>query len=272
MVGLKFGIWLLRFWEKCWFWDGENSFSSCLCPFICCIPGFWVIIDTKPDWVWILWHWTRLYFLIYEQGLIIVLHRFIVKTEHINTCIAFQTEPDTDSIMFKELCYHSIVTAKEWLFIVLTIIQEHSWTLLLMSCFTPPCKSSSPGIFRTYCWLVRESEMKWKCSVRSNSFRSQGQYSPLNSPGQNIRVGSFSLLQGIFPTQESNRSLLHCRQILYQLSYQGTWKKKKKDLVEKTKFPGTPFMSQRQWQPTPVLLPGKSHGWRSLVGCSPWCP
>ena len=26
---------------------------------------------------------------------------------------------------------------------------------------------------------------------------------------------------------------------------------------------------RRQWQPTPVLLPGKSHGWRSLVGCSP---
>ena len=27
---------------------------------------------------------------------------------------------------------------------------------------------------------------------------------------------------------------------------------------------------RRQWQPTPVLLPGKSHGWRSLVGYSPW--
>ena len=27
---------------------------------------------------------------------------------------------------------------------------------------------------------------------------------------------------------------------------------------------------RRQWPPTPVLLPGKSHGWRSLVGCSPW--
>ena len=25
-----------------------------------------------------------------------------------------------------------------------------------------------------------------------------------------------------------------------------------------------------RWHPTPVLLPGKSHGWRSLVGCSPW--
>ena len=25
-----------------------------------------------------------------------------------------------------------------------------------------------------------------------------------------------------------------------------------------------------QWQPTPVLLPGKSHGWRRLVGCNSW--
>ena len=27
---------------------------------------------------------------------------------------------------------------------------------------------------------------------------------------------------------------------------------------------------RRRWHPTPVLLPGDSHGWRSLVGCSPW--
>ena len=27
---------------------------------------------------------------------------------------------------------------------------------------------------------------------------------------------------------------------------------------------------RRQWHPTAVLLPGKSYGWRSLVGCSPW--
>ena len=27
---------------------------------------------------------------------------------------------------------------------------------------------------------------------------------------------------------------------------------------------------RQRWHPTPVLLPGKSHGWRSLVGCSPW--
>ena len=30
------------------------------------------------------------------------------------------------------------------------------------------------------------------------------------------------------------------------------------------------FCRRNQWHPTPVLLPGKSHGRRSLVGCSPW--
>ena len=30
------------------------------------------------------------------------------------------------------------------------------------------------------------------------------------------------------------------------------------------------LLRRRRWHPTPVLLPGKSHGWRSLVGCSPW--
>ena len=30
------------------------------------------------------------------------------------------------------------------------------------------------------------------------------------------------------------------------------------------------ILVRKQWQPTPVILPGKSHGQRSLVGCSPW--
>ena len=30
------------------------------------------------------------------------------------------------------------------------------------------------------------------------------------------------------------------------------------------------LFGRRQWHPTPVLLLGKSHGWRSLVGCNPW--
>ena len=43
---------------------------------------------------------------------------------------------------------------------------------------------------------------------------------PAEPPGKpkNTGVGSLSLLQWIFLTQESNRGLLHCRQILYQLS------------------------------------------------------
>ena len=41
--------------------------------------------------------------------------------------------------------------------------------------------------------------------------------------------------------------------------------------VTQMEFPQPPFLCQRrQWQPTPVLLPGNSHGRRSLVGCSPW--
>ena len=47
-------------------------------------------------------------------------------------------------------------------------------------------------------------------------------YSPWDSPGQNTGGGGLSLLQGIFPTQGSNPGLPHCRQILYQLSYQGS--------------------------------------------------
>ena len=39
---------------------------------------------------------------------------------------------------------------------------------------------------------------------------------------KNTGEGSLSLLQMIFPTQELNQGLLHCRRILYQLNYQGS--------------------------------------------------
>ena len=58
------------------------------------------------------------------------------------------------------------------------------------------------------------------CLVVSDSLRPHGLYSPWNSLGQNTGVGSFSLLQGIFPTQGLNPGLPHCRRILYQLSRQ----------------------------------------------------
>ena len=57
------------------------------------------------------------------------------------------------------------------------------------------------------------------CSVMSDLLPPHGLHSPWNSPGQNTGVGSFSLLQGIFPTQGLNP---HCRWILYQLSHKGS--------------------------------------------------
>ena len=56
----------------------------------------------------------------------------------------------------------------------------------------------------------------------SDSLQPHGLYSPWNSPGWNTGVGSLSFLQGIFPSQELNQGLLHCRQILYPLSYEGS--------------------------------------------------
>ena len=50
-----------------------------------------------------------------------------------------------------------------------------------------------------------------------NSLPSEPQGKP-----KNTGVSNLSLLQGIFTTQESNQSLLHCRWILYQLRYQGS--------------------------------------------------
>ena len=70
-------------------------------------------------------------------------------------------------------------------------------------------------------FLVTESESEG-CPVVSDSWRLHRLCSPWNCPGQNTGVGSFSLLQGIFPTQGLNPGFPHCRQILYQLSYQGS--------------------------------------------------
>ena len=59
-------------------------------------------------------------------------------------------------------------------------------------------------------------------SVVINSLRPHELYSPWNCPFQNTGLGSLSLLQRVFPTQESNPDLSHCRQILYQLSHKGS--------------------------------------------------
>ena len=143
-------------------------------------------------------------------------------------------------------------------------------------------------------------------SVISDSWRPHGIYSPWNSPGQNTGVGSQSLLQQIFLTQELNWGFLHCRWILYQLSHEGnpekvineiinSWlpggKHRRKEFgvdtytvlssssveknlpaMEETRVASlggkTPWRGK--WLPTPVFLPWKAYGQRSLGGYSPW--
>ena len=75
----------------------------------------------------------------------------------------------------------------------------------------------SMGFSRREYWigLLFPSPGSKSRSVMSNSA------SPWDFLGQNTEVGSYSLLQGIFPTQGLNPGLLHCRQILCLLSYQG---------------------------------------------------
>ena len=55
---------------------------------------------------------------------------------------------------------------------------------------------------------------------------------PSEPPGKPMNIGddSLSLLQRIFLTQESNQGLLHCRWILYQLRYQGLYRKPKAEV------------------------------------------
>ena len=130
-------------------------------------------------------------------------------------------------------------------------------------------------------------------------------------PGKNTGVGCHALLQRIFPTQESNSGLPHCRWILYPLSYQGhprrlewvaypfsrrsslpgnwagvsciaggfftSWTTREAPLACYNILYSLPFISclafsflPYKWHRTPVLLPGKFHGRRSLVGYSPW--
>ena len=94
--------------------------------------------------------------------------------------------------------------------------------------------------------------------------------------------------RGIFLDQGSNPGLLHWQADSVQLSHQGSpkillrkfyrqgtdWNFCKTHIQQRIYTENLQLSSKidwrRQWHPTPLLLPGKSYGRRSLVGCSPW--
>ena len=82
--------------------------------------------------------------------------------------------------------------------------------------------SSTVGETQFFSAAFLSWNVKVKVAHSCPTLRPHGLYSPWNSPGQNTRVGSCSLLQGIFPTQGSNPRLLLYQQILYQLSHLGS--------------------------------------------------
>ena len=125
----------------------------------------------------------------------------------------YKTTPKILGCTFgKGKCYYMRVKWKSlscvWLF-------ETPWTIHSM-------KFSRPEYWE---WVA------FPFSRGSSQARDQTQVSPLQADSllaepqrkpKNTGVGSLPLLQGIFPTQESNCGLLHCRQFLYQLSYEGS--------------------------------------------------
>ena len=81
-----------------------------------------------------------------------------------------------------------------------------------------------PSPFQKMSSLKSESV---SCSVVSDSLRPHGLQPAMllcqwKFSGKNTRVGSHSLLQGIFLAQGQNLGFLHCRQIFYHLSHQGS--------------------------------------------------
>ena len=104
------------------------------------------------------------------------------------------------------LCYGRNSCGQDWVLFILAspppehLINSHS-NLVVLHCAQSCLTLVTP-------WTVARLLCQW------------------DSPGKNTGVGYHFIFQGILPTQEPNRSLLHCRRIRYQLSYEGslaTW-------------------------------------------------
>ena len=102
--------------------------------------------------------------------------------------------------------------------------------LVAQSCppWTVACQAPlSMGILQARtleCVAMPSSRGSSNPEIKPGSPAMQADSLPSEPPGKskNIGVGSLSLPQGNFLTEESNRCLLHCRHILHQLSYQGS--------------------------------------------------
>ena len=114
---------------------------------------------------------------------------------------------------------------------------------------------------------MHESEKwKWTCSVVSDSHRPHGLQPtrllcPWDFPGERTGVGCHRLLC----TFVLNSIKCSVQSLWWDVFYGHLWS----GSLEHIKWP-LETQCREGNGPTLVLLPGKPHGWRSLVGCSPW--
>ena len=147
-------------------------------------------------------------------------------------------------------------------------------------------KKNSKTCFSKEALVARSCATLWLQGLQPASL-----LDPWNSPARDTGAVCHSLFQRICLTQGSNPGLLHCKWTRYYLSHQWSpklvWdhinlqtakailrKKNKAESIVchdfKLYYKAIVIKWRRKWQPTPVYLPGESHGQRSLVGCSPW--
>ena len=147
---------------------------------------------------------------------------------------------------FHPTAYHQIFVSLCFFFCLTQAFPRREEQYLVSS---PPSTASSGWSYNAInrgCW-VRDAVREKKGLVH-DGYDFIISWNPGDSPKGNLEKKGKSLQEGACP--ESNP----------QLSWVGITRNLR----------GRPKVRRRQWQPTPVLLPGKSHGWRSLVGCSPW--
>ena len=115
------------------------------------------------------------------------------------------------------LSYHTHLTSKAFkLGSILDILYHPLHNLFWSKCasshwwYTIPEDTAQPCVC-CYVWFF---VAPWTVACQATLW---------NSPGKNTGVGCHSLLQGTFPTQESNLGLLHCRQVLYHWATSGAY-------------------------------------------------
>ena len=100
-----------------------------------------------------------------------------------------------------------------------------------------------------------------RCSCHQKALsceRLQGTWPPQQVSRKGRRGGPFKAAREPFPKEKTQTRASRCL-TRKRLS---AWNSQDLELI--------PIHRRRRWHPIPVLLPGESHGWRSLVGCSPW--